>query len=241
MLEEPVSIATEIVESWLKGGKALRYTLCAAIILVAIAILVLAYGQFVDLEKQFVEVVAGTFGVISAILTLGVIAYQRALERTKAERKIEAVEERFRENPKETQAAWELAQTKLESYLNRNLSQVRSIFWLTVLVMLFGFFLIGYGVLRAYDNPNILGPSILTACSGVIVNFIGATFLVVYKSTMTKVKEYMAIVERINAVGMSVQILENLKDSSADLKEKTTAELSNQLLELYGSSKRINK
>jgi hypothetical protein len=237
VLLEPISIATDIIESWLKGSKSLRLVLGLAIASVGIAVITLSLGGLIDLEKQFKDVVAGTFFAISIILTFGVIGYQNALERTKTAEKIEAVEERFRDNPKETQAAWELAQTKLETYINRNLSQVRSIFWLTVFVMLFGFALITYGVFKAFETPDLLAPSILTACSGLIVNFIGATFLVVFKSTMSQAQEYMGIIERINAVGMSVQILETLDESKHELKDKTTSDIAQKLLDLYGGKR----
>jgi len=235
VLQESTSIATALVESWLKGGRSLRLTIGIAISLVGVALAVVSVGQLVDLDKQLTNVVATSLGAIAAILAFGVLGYQKALEKTKTDQRIEAVEERFRENPKETQAAWELAQTKLESYINRNLSQVRSIFWLTVLVMLFGFSLISYGVFQSFETPDVLGPPILTACSGLIVNFIGATFLVVFKSTMAQAQEYMGIIERINAVGMSVQILETISDTNDTLKDKTTSDISQKLLDLYGT------
>ncbi|MFT4740400.1 MAG: cytochrome c biogenesis protein CcdA [Marivirga sp.] len=242
MIRESASIATTLVESWLKGGKSLRRTIGLAIVFVGLAIAVVAIGRLVDLDKQLIEVVAASLGAISAILTFGVIGYQNVLDKTKAEQRIVEVEERFRENPKETQAAWELAQTELESYINRNLSQVKSIFWLTVLVMLFGFTLISYGIYQAFQHPESLGAPILTACSGIIVNFIGATFLVVFKSTMAQAQEYMGIIERINAVGMSVQILDTISDSNDELKDKTTSDIAQKLLDLYGTSqKRANK
>jgi len=237
VLLEPISIATQLIESWIKGDKSLRIILGTAIASVVIAIITLNLEGLIHIDKQLKDVVAGTFFAISIMLTFGVIGYQNALDRTKTAEKIEAVEERFRENPKETQAAWELAQTKLETYINRNLSQVRSIFWLTVLVMLFGFTLISYGVFKAFETPDLLAPSILTASSGLIVNFIGATFLVVFKSTMSQAQEYMGIIERINAVGMSVQILETLDESNNDLKAKTTSDISQKLLDLYGGKR----
>lgn len=241
MIQESMSIATTLVESWMKGGAALRRTIGISIAFVGIAISVLTIGQFIDVEKQKVEIVAGALGAVSVILTLGVVAYQNALQRSLSERKISEVEERFRENPKQTQAAWELAQTKLESYINRNLSQVRSIFWLTTFVMLFGFSLIFYGVYRAFENPEILVAPLLTAGSGIIVNFVGATFLIVFKSTMTQARDYMGIIERINAVGMSVQILDTISDASPELRDQSTSEISKKLLDLYApASKRAN-
>ena len=228
-----LSVATSLAESWLRGGKALRGVIGGTMILVGVAIAVLIAGKIVDPEKQLFEILAVALGAVSAILTLGVLAYQNALQITQAEKRIHEVEERFRENPKQTQAAWELAQTKLESYINRNLSQVRSIFWLTTMVMVFGFALISFGIYKAFQNPGELGAPIITASSGIIINLIGATFLIVFKSTMMQAQGYMGIIERINAVGMSVQILDTMSDTSADLKDKTTSDISKQLLDLY--------
>tara|TARA_R110002050_G_C8779767_1_gene501154 strand:- start:149 stop:874 length:726 start_codon:yes stop_codon:yes gene_type:complete len=233
MFDGPIGLATEIVESWMKGGKALRYTIAGAIFLVGAAMFFVVLGEAQLTDKKFAEIVSASLGVVAAILGFGVISYQRALEASQQHKKIEEVERRYEENPKETQAAWDLARVKLESYLNRNINQVRAIFWLTVLVMTFGFILLGYGVFHVYESPENFKPSIVVAVSGILVNFIGATFLVIYKSTMQQAKEYMGIIERINAVGMSVQILENLGESNLELKEKTTAELSKQLLQLY--------
>lgn len=110
---------------------------------------------------------------------------------------------------------------------------MRSIFWLTVLVMLVGFALIGIGVGLVYQNPEALKASVLSAVSGVVVSFIGATFLTLYKSTMSQAAEYVAILERINAVGMSVQILETIENDEEKLKNQTTADIAKQLLVMY--------
>jgi hypothetical protein len=126
-----------------------------------------------------------------------------------------------------------LARAKLEAYLDRNLSQVRAIFWLTVCVMIVGFTLIVVGISLVYRDPLALNASVLSAVSGVIVSFIGATFLTLYKSTMAQAATYVAILERINAVGMSVQILETIKQDAGTLKEQTTADIAKQLLVMY--------
>ncbi len=230
-----IVLVSELIGSWRKGGKTIRWTIGAAIIFVGIAVGVAVTGQLVDINKKLLEIITSILSLISMTIIVGVLGYQKSLDKTKREERVEAAEERVRVNPKETQAAWELAQTKLESYINRNLTQIRSIFWLTVLVMLFGFALICYGVFQAFETPDVLGPSILTACSGLIVNFIGATFLVVFKSTMSQAQEYMRIIERINAVGMSVQILDTISEKADVLKDKTTSDISQKLLELYGT------
>lgn len=104
--------------------------------------------------------------------------------------------------------------------------------------MLAGFVIIGYGILRVYQLPENFKPSIVVTLSGVIVEFIAATFLIVYRSTMEQAREYVNILERINAVGMSVQILESIEDTGTGLRDKTRAEIANGLLSLYGFSKK---
>ncbi len=117
--------------------------------------------------------------------------------------------------------------------MDRNLAQVRSIYWLTIIVMALGFLLIGYGVLQAFADENKLKASVVAAVSGVIVNFIGASFLVVHRSTMSQAKEYVGILERINAVGMAVQLLETLEDGPETLKQRTTAAVASDMLRMY--------
>ena len=154
---------------------------------------------------------------------LGVMVLQNVRDEGKQAQKIAEVEKRFEQNPKETGAAWELARVKLESYVNRNLAQVMHIFWLTAFVMLCGFGLIGVGTYKAFADPDHFKSSVLSASSGVIVSFLGGTFLVLYRSTMAQAKEYVTMLERINAVGMSVQILDTLDDGNKELKHKIRA------------------
>jgi hypothetical protein len=141
--------------------------------------------------------------------------------------------EHLPESQKQAQAAWLVAQAKLETYLDRNLQQLRWIFILTVAVMAVGFAFIGVGISRVYESPNDFTPAIVSAVSGVIVSFIGASFLIVYKATMEQAKEYVTILERINAVGMAVQIAEGITDPEGKLKAQTTADIAKQLLSLY--------
>ena len=98
--------------------------------------------------------------------------------------------------------------------------------------MLVGFGLIIFGVYKVYSDPELLNPSILVTSTGVIVNFIGGTLLLIYRSTMNQAKGYVEVLERINAVGMSIQILESIDDKNLELKDSTTAEL----LKIYSKS-----
>ena len=231
-----IEVTKDILIAWRVGSVTVRRVIVIAILLVTTAIIISAIGRFFPYFpeiKGITEGVGAILGIFGGILVLSVMAYQKSNEETQKENRIQEVEKRVQDNPKETQAAWELARVKLESYLNRNLNQVRSIFWLTAFVMIVGFSLISFGVYTVFTTPDSLKASIIATSSGLIVNFIGASFLVLYKSTMAQAKDYVTILERINAVGMSVQILETIEDDENGLKQKTTAEISKQLLALY--------
>lgn len=101
--------------------------------------------------------------------------------------------------------------------------------------MIAGFALSCAGTLRAFSDPSAFKASVLSSISGIVVSFIGGTFLVLYKAIMAQAKGYVDILERINAVGMSVQILDTLDDDNPDLKDQTTADIAKQLLLMYSS------
>jgi len=228
-----LDVMKELLSAWRDGTRRVRATIGTAMVFVVSAIIVVLVGKFLPYQRGITEGIGGVLGVIGGVLALTIFAFQKAKEEEKRERHIEQVEKRFQDNPQETHTAWELARAKLETYLNRNLSQVRAIFWLTVFVMIVGFTLITVGISLIYRDPQALSASVLSAVSGVIVSFIGATFLTLYKSSMSQATTYVTILERINAVGMSVQILETIKQDDGTLKDQTTAEIAKQLLVMY--------
>ncbi len=228
---------TKILEGVIKGWKSnnskLKNVIIGAILSVVAAIITVVIGELQQEKTKLYEVIPAVFGVIAALLATSVSVYLDLLNKEKRSEKIESLEEEVKANPKETLTAWELAKLNLQGYLDKNLKQVSSIFYLTVFVMLIGFSLIIYGVYRAFENPEMLNPSILVSCSGLIVNFIGASFLMIYRSTMNQAKNYVEVLERINAVGMSIQILESIDDTKTELKDKTTADIAKELLSIY--------
>lgn len=236
MIYEPYMSAIEtLYKAWFRGEKRVRLAIAGSIALVAVAILVVGVFQLAGLEKRFADAIAAALGVTAAILTFGVIAYQNLLEEEARKTKIEKVEESVRENPEKPQLAWDLARTKLESYLDRNLGQVRSIYWLTLFVMVVGFAFILYGLWHAFQTPERLPVAIVASASGVIVSFIGGSLLLIYRSILAQSKDYVSVLERINAVGMAVQVISNIPESSGSLRDQTTAELAKQLLGLYAA------
>jgi hypothetical protein len=234
MLFDPyTSFFESLVKAWKRDDKRVRAALLLAVAATAIAVSIALVGQSGLVDKKFTETLAGAIGALATIVAVGVGAYQGLAEQEAREQKIETVEQRLREHPEKPQLAWDLARVKLESYLDRNLSQVRSIYWLTLIVMLCGFGFVSYGLFQASQNPEKLPVSIVAAASGVVISFIGGSFLLIYRSILAQSQEYVTVLERINAVGMAVQVIATIPEASAELKSQTKAELAKQLLTLY--------
>lgn len=237
MIFDPyISITESLIKAWLTRKKQLRLALLFAIVAVLTAIIAQALLNFGVLQKPVADAIGATLGVAAGLVAMAVVAYQNVQERQARRDKIEIVEEKALAHPERPQLAWDLARTKLESYLDRNLAQVRSIYWLTLLVMVCGFGFILYGIHQAFQAPEKLPVSIVASASGVLVSFIGGSLLLIYRSILAQSKDYVAVLERINAVGMAVQVIASIPESGEDLKNKTTAELARQLLTLYASS-----
>ncbi|XJJ66296.1 hypothetical protein WBP07_12590 [Novosphingobium sp. BL-8A] len=165
---------------------------------------------------------------------IGILSFEFR-NKVREDEEVVELQERVRAEPEKPQLAWDLARIKLESYLDRNLRQVSSIYLLTVTVMLFGMGLIGVGVWRSITDPSTIQPASLAALAGVIVQIIGGTLLLIYRSTMGQAKDYVVVLERINAVGMSINILEGIQ-TATEMRENARVQLSTRLLEMYDSS-----
>lgn len=230
------SIASSIAKAIIKGNRRLRLIFLITLFFILAAITIAALVDSGLISKIY-NTLAGALGLIGGIGILSIYAYQASVDETEAKAEIKQVEEKIKNNPNETTAAWELGRIKLESYLSRNLTQIRWIFIWTVIVMITGFGIIGFGIIKVYNGNINLNIGILTTITGLIIEFIGASFLIIYKSTMGQAKDYVTVLERINAVGMSVQILESISKEESKLQDQTKADLAKKLLELYGGLK----
>ena len=153
----------------------------------------------------------------------------RRVEDVELRESLKHAEKEVDEKPQQARPVWEVSRLQLEIYIRRNQVQVNSIFWITIFVMLVGFGLIGFGVYQAVTK-QVLDAAILTTASGIITQFIGATFLFIYKSTMAQASNYVQTLEHINSVGMAVQILDSIPDEQIDLKNKARTDMVNKIL-----------
>jgi hypothetical protein len=152
-------------------------------------------------------------------------------DRVEAQRladKRERIEQSFSKEPTPTKA-WDLANIKLEQYFDRNLHQTNGMFCLALFVVFAGLGLIAWTIMYSLAHAQSGSTLLIEIGAGVITQFIGATFMVLYRSTIQQASSNVEILERINAVGMAMQIIADVPKDDP-LHNKTKAELANLLL-----------
>ena len=236
LVDEAFNLTKKIIKAWIENDSGIRKFFNIIFLTTPAGIIIFTLVENEILPKSPWQNIGIGFFSTTALLLIIIVAYQSLKDDKQIKTLIKKKEEELKKHPEKSNTAWELASIKLESYLNRNLSQVRWIFFWTILVMIAGFIMIGIGIMKVYENPINFEPSILVTIAGVLTELIGATFLFLYKSTMNQAKDYVNVLERINAVGMSIQVLETMDSESKELKDKTKADLAKELLKLYGKT-----
>lgn len=210
------------------------------IIVVVLSIIVVAIGSIATALSnteipvtQSNEKTAWINAIVAIIVSLigGAAAIYVARESTKEaikeKERIAEAESKVETQPEKARPAWDLARVTLDAYFNRNLSQITYIFWFSVFVMAIGFAVIVWGISQSVNSPNAIAPAGIAVLAGVVTEFIGATFIFIYRSTLHQALNYAKALERINSVGMAMQILDTMPDEAKpdDLKSKTKAAL----------------
>ncbi|MBS1507716.1 MAG: hypothetical protein JSS79_13830 [Bacteroidetes bacterium] len=154
------------------------------------------------------------FSSLVALVVIGFIRNEE--EKVNYNAMMEKIKGELQASPNKVMPAWDMAQLTLEQYFKRNLRQINMIFITSVCVMVAGFILIGFGVLKAVNDPAKISTSLLTSSCGILTEFIGATFIFIYNSTIKQAMNYTESLEKINSVGMSIKILDNIESNSAD-------------------------
>lgn len=117
----------------------------------------------------------------------------------------------------------------LQNYYRVNLSQIQIIFTFTVIAIGAGFILIIVSLVwsmiinltqnNQQPSPTNYIPSVVGAVSGMISNFIGATFLFLYKSAVEQSSKYAHSLERENSLKLAQSLLEDIKSKARESSE----------------------
>lgn len=203
------------------------YLLFVVVLPVCIAVLYLIFiGRY---SFASATLIASGIGFVLAILFLtfsqitgSIDLADQAISTAKSDLKAESNESRV-------QPAWDLARGTLEKYWQRNLWQNQSIFVSSVIAIVAGFCIFLYGAI----HPANISVAIVTVTAGTVTQFVGATFLVVYRSTMSQAIKFNDTLERINSVGMAWYVIESMDDKtphSHDLKNRVRGALALQIV-----------
>jgi len=163
-----------------------------------------------------IAIIQVLFVLLSLIMiTNGIYYYHIIKKKREIQREQDKLRDEANKNP-EASPVWELAQITLNKYYTRNLSQNNWIFYVSVAVMMAGFCLVLYGIAIAYGAPDNKLVTIVSSASGVIVQFIGATFLVIYNSTITQALQYTNSLQNVSTIGTSMKILDSIKNDETE-------------------------
>jgi hypothetical protein len=140
------------------------------------------------------------------------------------EKELEAAKEQIKNEPNKIKPSWDMAYLTLQQYFEKNLQHINSIYRISINVMIVGFVIIGLGIFISYFGKD-KDISIISISSGILIEFIGATFLFIFKSTVKQALKYSRTLEKINNVGMSMKILDTIETSEIDKEELIKAKI----------------
>jgi hypothetical protein len=148
------------------------------------------------------------------------------------EKELEEAKEQIKNEPNKIKPSWDIAYLTLQQYFEKNLQHINSIYKISINVMIVGFIIIGLGIFISYFGKD-KDISIISISSGILIEFIGATFLIIFKSTIKQALKYTKTLEKINNVGMSMKILDTIESSDLEKGEllKAKIEISKLLIE----------
>jgi hypothetical protein len=213
--------------SWLDYGSFYVVALGITVVVSGFLVTLLFANRFGDLTSALGFLTA-LIGVITGLVgTYFGIKASSDEAQVRVEQQVAEADKRVESEPQKAKPSWDLARATLDQYFQNNLRQTWFVFWLSVSVMVVGFVVVIFGVLRAVQSPGAILPATVASLAGVITEFIGATFLLIYRSAIQQAMDFTKALERINVVGMALHILDTLPEQPApdDLKSKTKATL----------------
>ncbi|WP_353189207.1 hypothetical protein [Pandoraea pnomenusa] len=174
----------------------------------------------------------------TGILTIAGGEFGIKFRKLEGDMKVASAELAAKEAPHSIAPAWDVARARLERHIDLNLSQSTWIFGLALMLFIFGFALIVWGLYSYSTNGNEKWLTVISSTTGSIVTIVGSSLLVLYKATSQQAVEFVQVLARINAVGMAMQILDSIPDQAQDTKHQATAEVAKQLISSYSDARK---
>jgi nitrate reductase gamma subunit len=154
--------------------------------------------------------------IIAAVVFLSIatlmVTYQFIIlsrDQAKSKKNIQEIEKVVKEKPHEIKTSWDLARITLQEHFKKNLDQISFIFWISIFVTIFGFLVILIGIILSSQSSSSFQAALLVSSAGILTEFIGATFLYIYKSTIDQALNYARILEKLNRIGIAIEIAQS--------------------------------
>jgi len=155
------------------------------------------------------------------------------------------------ENPNGNMGQYYFLFAQHTQYVDANLKRMSNIYVLSIVMILAGFLIIVYASwfymsnlnasnLAATQTPrNLIDTPFPLIVAGVVIEFIAATILFLYRSVSKESIHYFQSIDRFAAMGVAVKILDDLADDQdieQEMKSATKAEIAKRILELHKGS-----
>ena len=229
MVTESEESTEEAKETKMEGKISRKQVFVQGIFLIAIVMIVMAMALSGVVEEG---PAVGIIGVITGYALGSTITTVQQATAERERQRIRELEKKLEEAKEKLTPAWVMAQHRLDRYLEQNSRHIRQIFILSVIAMVIGFGMVILGIWEAIQSPDELVPAAISGVAGLITEFIGTTFLFLFRSTVQQARDYAPMLERMGSVGMVMHIVDTIPEP--DLKSQTKAKVSVLLMQQMG-------
>ncbi|MBI5538524.1 MAG: hypothetical protein HY951_00560 [Bacteroidia bacterium] len=138
-------------------------------------------------------------------------------------REYDTAAKELEKNP-DTNSELNYARKRLDKYFDDNQSNLKYIFWISIILIISGFLMLVIVFILYFKIPdsNLTLPG---SFFGIILEFIGTIFLFVYKSTIQQALKNTSTLENISNVSLAIKILNEIVETENNKSEITNAKI----------------
>lgn len=190
-----------------------------------------------DIDKKIFVITKslGTLLILLGVIFIFTSSIKEKKEEIKERKEIKEEKEEIKEkedkNPDKIRPVWEFAATEMKEQMSILRNQATNIYKVSRNIIIIGF--IGIVISFFYTLSGInSNAALLSVIASILIEFIGATLMVIYKTTILQLNENLKILEKLNFVGMGIKILDTMnQDQQAEKLNETKCEIAKNLID----------
>lgn len=169
-----------------------------------------------DVVKIIRNIYISFLGLSFLIFFLGFLGNSASF--SELENNKEQLKEEEKENPEKIKPMWDYAKNELMIQLELIKKQANLIFKISIISIVIGLVTILISIFFIINN-DLSQILVISTIGGILTEFIGATFLVMYKSLILQLNENLKILERLNFIGIGIKILDTMDENHENIGE----------------------